>query len=402
MSRLSTEGTKLAPMPWMPVRPGLPPASTGERAGSTATTRIFGSCCLSTSPTPVMVPPVPTPATKASTWPSVAFRISWAVVRRWISGLAKFRNCCGMKNRGFSRSSSSAANTAPVIPSTAGVRTSSAPNRCSRARRSTLMSSGMVRINRYPLTAATIARPIPVLPEVGSTTVSPGFSRPSRSASSIMARAMRSLTLPPGFTDSSFPRTMAHPDLTSRRSGTSGVSPMSSSALDTNRAMLMSPQAWVRACPVARLPARPIAAPPSPRGSDLVGDPLFGLRPDPVADIRQRRVIHNSRDGVPHLGPDIAECAGGLLGTMLPEVLLGHAEDGCDGSVHRPEDLAQGNLSRRLGHVIPPVHASLARQDAGPLQGQEQLLQVPGWQHLSLRDGLNGNRAFIVMQGKVL
>ena len=39
----------------------MPPASTGERAGSTATIRTPGSVCLSTSPTPVIVPPVPTP-----------------------------------------------------------------------------------------------------------------------------------------------------------------------------------------------------------------------------------------------------------------------------------------------------------------------------------------------------
>jgi hypothetical protein len=38
---------------------------------------------------------------------------------------------------------------------------------------------GIVRINSYPLAAATIAKPIPVLPEVGSTrTVLPGVITP--------------------------------------------------------------------------------------------------------------------------------------------------------------------------------------------------------------------------------
>src|SRR5207247_946892 len=49
-----------------------------------------------------------------------------------------------------------------------------------------------------------MASPMPVLPLVGSTSVPPGFSAPPRSASSTMATAMRSLTLPPGFNDSTF------------------------------------------------------------------------------------------------------------------------------------------------------------------------------------------------------
>ena len=39
------------------------------------------------------VPPVPTPATKMSTLPSVSAQISSAVVRRWTSGLASLANC---------------------------------------------------------------------------------------------------------------------------------------------------------------------------------------------------------------------------------------------------------------------------------------------------------------------
>ena len=52
---------------------------------------------FSTSPTPVIVPPVPTPETKMSTSPAVSRQTSSAVVRRWTSGLAGFLNCCGMK-----------------------------------------------------------------------------------------------------------------------------------------------------------------------------------------------------------------------------------------------------------------------------------------------------------------
>ena len=65
-----------------------------------------------------------------------------------------------------------------------------------------LMLSGMTRMSLYPRTAATSARPMPVLPLVGSTMVPPGFSLPKRSASLIMFRQMRSLMLPPGLNDS--------------------------------------------------------------------------------------------------------------------------------------------------------------------------------------------------------
>src|SRR5438105_2037417 len=91
------------------------------------------------------------------------------------------------------------------------------------------MSSGIVRIRRNPLTAETIASPTPVLPLVGSTIVEPARMRPWRSASSSMATAMRSFTLPPGFSDSTFATTSAPPGLGSRFKRTSGVRPTSSS-----------------------------------------------------------------------------------------------------------------------------------------------------------------------------
>ncbi len=57
---------KLAPMPWILCGPGLPPDRSGESSGSTATILSDGRRGFSTWPTPVMVPPVPTPATKTS------------------------------------------------------------------------------------------------------------------------------------------------------------------------------------------------------------------------------------------------------------------------------------------------------------------------------------------------
>src|SRR5215510_11358767 len=54
-----------------------------------------------------------------------------------------------------------------------------------------------------------MARPIPVLPDVPSIIVPPGFSRPCFSASSIILTAMRSLIELPGLKVSSFATTSA-------------------------------------------------------------------------------------------------------------------------------------------------------------------------------------------------
>ena len=116
--------------------------------GSTAITRTSGRRDFSTSPTPVMVPPVPTAEMNTSSRPSVSFQISSAVVLRWISGLAGFSNCCGMTAPGVSRTSSSARATAPFMPCGPGVSTSSAPRNASILRRSVDIVSGMTKIIR--------------------------------------------------------------------------------------------------------------------------------------------------------------------------------------------------------------------------------------------------------------
>ena len=71
-----------------------------------------------------------------------------------------------------------------------------------------------------------IASEMPVLPEVGSRIVWPGRIAPFSSASSISARATRSLTEPVGLWDSSLAQ-MRTPGLGERRlSSTSGVLPI--------------------------------------------------------------------------------------------------------------------------------------------------------------------------------
>ncbi len=77
---------------------------------------------------------------------------------------------------------------------------------------------------------ATIASEIPVLPEVGSSSVDPGFSSPSFSAWATMKKAARSLTEPVGLRSSSLAHSRAVGDGDSRGSPTSGVRPSESSS----------------------------------------------------------------------------------------------------------------------------------------------------------------------------
>ena len=86
----------------------------------------------------------------------------------------------------------------------------------------------------YPITAASAAMPMPVLPLVGSTMTAPGFSRPRCSASSSMAQAMRSFTLPAGLKYSTLASRFAfRPRAAAKRcSCTSGVWPTSSEMLE--------------------------------------------------------------------------------------------------------------------------------------------------------------------------
>src|SRR3954447_17948868 len=81
-----------------------------------------------------------------------------------------------------------------------------------------------------------MARPTPVLPEVGSTIVPPGLSFPSRSACSIIARPIRSLTEPPGLRYSSLARIRPWPGGDNLSSRTIGVEPTRSRIVGYSRA----------------------------------------------------------------------------------------------------------------------------------------------------------------------
>ena len=76
-----------------------------------------------------------------------------------------------------------------------------------------------------------IASAIPVLPEVGSSTVWPGAIAPSASAASIIAFATRSLTEPVGLRPSSLAKMRTSGFGDRRGSSTSGVLPTASMRL---------------------------------------------------------------------------------------------------------------------------------------------------------------------------
>ena len=92
---------------------------------------------------PVSVPPVPTPATTASTAPPVSRQISSAVVARCAAGLAALSNWPSTKACGISRARLVARSTAPCMPSAPGVSTTRAPKARRVTRRSSLMVSGI-------------------------------------------------------------------------------------------------------------------------------------------------------------------------------------------------------------------------------------------------------------------
>jgi hypothetical protein len=110
-----------------------------------------------------------------------------------------------------------------------GVTITSAPNALSSRTFSCDILSGIVKMHRYPLSAAAIASPTPVLPLVPSTIVPPGLSRPSRSARSMIGMPIRSLIDPPGLKNSAFAYTGVRMPRVTRLRRMSGVQPISAS-----------------------------------------------------------------------------------------------------------------------------------------------------------------------------
>ena len=88
----------------------------------------------------------------------------------------------------------------------------------------------MTATKGYPFKPHTIAKPVPIFPEVSSTTVCPGDKTPKFSASFIMPSAARSFFENPGFRYSSFARIVPFTSCSfvNRSSRTNGVLPIAS------------------------------------------------------------------------------------------------------------------------------------------------------------------------------
>jgi hypothetical protein len=79
-----------------------------DPSGSAPTTSRSGFCDLRYLATPVIVPPVPTPATKAVMRPSVWRQISGPVVASWAAGFSSLKYWLGWNAPGISSVSRSA------------------------------------------------------------------------------------------------------------------------------------------------------------------------------------------------------------------------------------------------------------------------------------------------------
>ena len=145
-----------------------------------------------------------------------------------------------------------------------------------------------------------MASPTPVLPDVGSTIVPPGFSSPSRSAARIISSAGRSFDEPPGFVVSSL-ATSGHgrsaPTLPSFTIGVLPMRSMADSAINvpcsrTSSAWFPTPMPSTYRC-AAATPGRR-RAPPDAEVARRAGNPVPPARyPQPhgsVAPSTTRRV----------------------------------------------------------------------------------------------------------------
>src|SRR5689334_18449744 len=184
---------------------------------------------------------------------------------------------------------------------------------------------------------------MPVLPLVGSTMMErPGVILPSRSAASIMARAMRSLTEPPGFSCSHLAHTVAAPSASPPRlcRRTMGVPPIRSRTLAEASRSLVT----VHSYEVHRL-----------------------LRGAPLDQVAQR---------------DLVEACGHLARQVAPEGavhLVGFAVDRkqlLDRALQGPHDVAEPNRFGSAGQVIATPWTSPRVHQARAFELLKNLLEI--------------------------
>jgi hypothetical protein len=136
-------------------------------------------------------------------------------------------------------------------------------------------------------------------------------------------------------------------------------------------------------------------------------EPGTGLRPEgareegsdgrshvaasPVDHVGQAVGLQVGADGLADVGPDGQEDALALV--VAGAVLVGLTEvAGGDGSVDGGDDLRQGDLLGWAGQDVAATDAPLGADEAGTLEGQEDLLEVGLGQAGALGDIPNGCR----------
>ena len=198
-------------------------------------------------------------------------------------------------------------------------------------------------------------------PEVGSTIVPPGFSFPSRSAASIIARPIRSLTEPPGLRNSSFARMRAPPAGDMRSSRTIGVPPTRSRIVGKSRAIGGKPT------------ARAVVAGRHEDHSDRQGERRRRARPA-LASRRATTCTAFGRDGGDAADADVLVVAvpSGSIADALGEGERhrGQGHDRRDERVPRPQRgvrvaCTRGEVDRRRtdGEVVQPQLRQRLRRD---------------------------------------
>src|SRR5665647_2776391 len=201
-----------------------------------------------------------------------------------------------------------------------------------------------------------MASAMPVLPLVGSMiVVLPGAIRPSRSAASIMARPMRSLTLPPGLNDSSLPSTSAPVSSEMRLRRTSGVRPINS---------VMLPALFMRSpCAAAGAPAPAVV-------SDVVHGGVTSQRLLARQQVADGGAAEDPLEGLPSLdphrrGPAPVDLLAETLRTLRRrEHPVEHGHDLEDGDVAQAHGLAGLRLivARQLdegAHRVAALHGDV-------------------------------------------
>src|SRR5579864_1546935 len=240
-----------------------------------------------------------------------------------------------------------------------------------------------------------MASPMPVLPLVGSTSVAPALSTPRRSASSTMASAIRSFTLPPGLSDSILASTVAPPGFGTRFSRTSGVAPISSRTEPAVRG-----RAGAAALLVVMARSCPGRAGVGWRRSDVIhgagGTAPLGGTP---AQVLEGRTIDDRGHRALDLPPQLAE-PGRVLGRGATPAAPRRVRIG-GRALHRPQERADRDLVGRATEAVAARGAAPRVEEPAALELEQHLLEVSLRDRLPRRDVLDRLQVRAVVQGQI-